>query len=45
MHFRTYRTLFALVLSHAMAAPAAAELPWQLCINTHYMAKCDNLVA
>jgi len=45
MHFRTYRTLFALVLSLAMAAPAAADLPWQFGNNTRYMALGDSLVA
>jgi len=45
MHFRTYRTLFALALSLAMAAPAAADLPWQFGNNTRYMALGDSLVA
>jgi lysophospholipase L1-like esterase len=45
MYIRTYNTLFALVLSLAMVAPAAADLPWQFGNNTRYMALGDSLVA
>jgi len=45
MHFRTYSTLFTFVFSLAMAAPAAADLPWQFGNNTRYMALGDSLVA
>lgn len=45
MHSRTCRFLFALVFSLAVAAPAAADLPWQFGNNTRYMALGDSLAA
>jgi len=45
MHFRTYSSLFTFVFSLAMAAPAAADLPWQFDDNTRYMALGDSLAA
>jgi lysophospholipase L1-like esterase len=45
MRSRTFRILFALVFSLAMAAPAVADLPWQFDNNTRYMALGDSLVA
>lgn len=45
MHFRTYSSLFTFVFSLAMAAPAAADLPWQFGDNTRYMALGDSLAA
>lgn len=45
MYSRACRFLFALVFSLAVAAPAAADLPWQFGNNTRYMALGDSLVA
>lgn len=40
------RTIFlALAFSLVIAAPAAADLPWQFDNNTRYMALGDSLVA
>lgn len=45
MRADTCRILFALAFSLALAAPAAADLPWQFDNNTRYMALGDSLVA
>jgi len=45
MRTRVYSIFLVLFFSLAMAAPAAADLPWQFDNNTRYMALGDSLVA